>query len=220
MIKSLIFDLDNTLYDYDACNIIAERILFKTIASELGVNEDCAKALLNNAKSNIKKQLGDGVAASHNRLLYMQNICEQVGKNPLEYAVMFYDVYWESMIQKMIPFSYVKPLFSELHLKGIKIGVLTDLTAHIQYRKLETLGVSQLVDYLVTSEEAGAEKPSAKMFNLMIKKLGNKPEEILMIGDSEKKDIAGAEAVGMKTILFKRDSDVSKEIKEILYSEK
>ena len=203
-IKVVVFDLDNTLYDYDTCNALAEKKLFRTIAEEFGVTEEDAKNLLKNAKLDVKEQLGDEVAASHNRLLYMQNICEQADKNPFLYAMKFYNVYWDTVLENMEPFDYVVSLLDELKAKKIKIGILTYLTAHIQYRKIEKLGIGDRIDCLVTSEEAGAEKPSEKMFSLMLRKLCVKPEEILMIGDSEKKDIVGAEAVGMKTLLFEK----------------
>lgn len=206
-IRAVVFDLDNTLYDYNACNYKAEEQLVRTISGDFKITQDEARDLLKNAKRNIKKQLGENVAASHNRLLYMQNICEQKGKNPLIYALKFYDTYWNTILDNMVLFDYVMPLLDSLIEKGIKIGILTDLTAYIQYRKLKKLGLTEKIDYLVTSEEAGAEKPSEKMFNLMIKKLGVKPEEIIMIGDSEKKDILGAEALGMKAVLI----DVNKE---------
>ena len=207
-IKAVVFDLDNTLYDYDSCNKLAEKELFRTIAKEFGISEEDAEKLLKKAKNHIKNQLSDEVAASHNRLLYMQNVCEQVGKNPLKYALDFYNAYWDTMLENMGLFEYVKPLLEELKRKHIKIAILTDLTAHIQYRKLESLGISEMIDYLVTSEEAGAEKPSEKMFNLVLKKLELKPEEVLMIGDSVKKDIAGADTVGMKTLLFEKNHDI------------
>lgn len=202
-IKAVIFDLDNTLYDYDTCNELAEKNLYKTISISFGISEEQAEGLLIQAKRNIKKQLGTEVAASHNRLLYMQNICEQMGKSPLMYSFKFYNAYWDTMLDHMYPFDYVKPLFVELKKRELKIGILTDLTAHIQYRKLEKLEITKWIDCLVTSEEAGAEKPSNKMFDLMLKKLGMCPEEVLMVGDSPKKDIEGANKVGMEGILVK-----------------
>ena len=211
-IKAVVFDLDNTLYDYEACNTLAEKELFKTIADEFGITEKDAKMLLKNAKANIKNQLGDEVAASHNRLLYMQNICEQAGRNPLKYAMKFYDAYWNTILRNMVPFDYVKPLWYELKEKNIRIGVLTDLTAHIQYRKLEKLGLCDKIDYLVTSEEAGAEKPSEKMFNLMLKKMEVRPEETLMIGDSVNKDIAGAEMVGIHALMYEKNDKIADRI--------
>ena len=48
----------------------------------------------------------------------------------------------------------------------------------------------------------GAEKPSSIAFSRIIQKLHCNPEEILMIGDSQKKDIDGAVNVGMRGMLF------------------
>ena len=117
------------------------------------------------------------------------------------------------MLDNMFPFSYVVPLFRELKKREIKIAVLTDLTAHIQHRKLKKLGIAQYIDVLVTSEEAGTEKPDLKMFKLVKEKLNMESEELLMIGDSKKKDIEGAEAAGIKGILF--DENIRPKIRTI-----
>ena len=130
MIKMVIFDLDDTLYDYKACNIVAENELLNFISQQLLISFDSATELLVQAKVNVKKQLGN-VASSHNRLLYMQDICEQKGVNPLIFANRFYNVYWDTMFDKMASFPYVKPLFQKLRKRNIKTGILTDMTAYI-----------------------------------------------------------------------------------------
>ena len=60
---------------------------------------------------------------------------------------------------------------------------ITDLTAQIQFRKLIYFGLDELFDYVVTSEEAGMDKPHKSAFELAIKKLNCRPEKIIMIGD-------------------------------------
>lgn len=202
MLKAVVFDLDNTIYDYDKCNTLAEKKLFQMMASEFALNEDEAKSILRNAKNNIKNQLGDTVASSHNRLLYMQNICEQLSVNPLNHAMKLYNCYWDAMLEQMTPFDYVVPIFEKFKEKNIKIAILTDLTAHIQYRKMECLGIANYVDCLVTSEEAGAEKPSKCMFELILRKLKLPPNDVLMVGDSKSKDVDGAIRCGMQAYLF------------------
>lgn len=216
MIQAVVFDLDNTLYDYDSCNAIAEKKLFETIESDFDIPADEAADMLRKAKKSVKSRLGEEVAAAHNRLLYMQNICEQVGRNPLKYAMGFYDTYWDTMLDQMTCFEYVKPLLAELRVKGIRIGILTDLTAHIQYRKLKRLGLVDSIDCLVTSEEAGAEKPAEEMFRLILDKLGVEPDKALMIGDSERKDIVGARKLGMKTLLIGECIDVAETTRSLL----
>lgn len=58
------------------------------------------------------------------------------------------------------------------------------------------------VDCLVTSEEAGAEKPSHVVYDLCLKKLRLTPEEVCFVGDNLKRDIKGALAAGMKAVWF------------------
>lgn len=212
MVRLAVFDLDNTLYDYDACNAAAEYSLLQLISERLDISGECAGQMLAGAKKQVKSQLGE-VAASHNRLLYMQAVCERRKVNPLRHAMEFYDCYWDTMLREMQPYPYVRPLLAYLHGKGIEVAVLTDLTAHIQYRKLDRLGIAGEVDYLTTSEEAGAEKPSRIIFEKLFSKVPYAPEEMLMVGDSYVKDVQGALAVGMRALLFEKDMDISEKIK-------
>lgn len=215
MIKTVVFDLDNTLYDYDYCNRIAEIELYRKMKTYFKIDTINAEKLLADAKRNIKKRLGN-TAASHNRLLYMQNICEQLNVKPGLYALKLYNAYWDVVLTNMQRYSYVLPLLETLHKKKLVLGILTDLTAHIQYRKLEALEISDFFDMIITSEEAGEDKPSDKMFNLLFEKTKNNPDELLMIGDSQEKDIAGAQKHGINTILYTKHTDIIKEAEKYI----
>ena len=156
------------------------------------------------AKKIVKNQLGN-TGASHNRLLYMQTFLESIGRKPVDGAIELYNVYWDTMLENMHLFPYVLPLMIKLKENKICIGVLTDLTAHIQHRKIQKMGLTDYVEVLVTSEEAGKEKPSEIAFDKLKAKIKFAPEEILMIGDSQEKDIDGALQAGMHGILFSID---------------
>lgn len=214
MIKAVIFDLDGTLYDYEECNRRAERVLLEQVGILGGVTVDVAKRLFVKAKESVKNQLGT-VGASHNRLLYMQKVCEKLKVNPLLYAMELYDRYWDTMLNYIELYEYVIPLFESLRNTGIKIGILTDLTAHIQYRKIRRLGIALYIDYITTSEEAGEEKPSRKIFETMLRKMEFNAGEILMVGDNMERDIEGALSVGMQAICFTPDMDIKKEVMEM-----
>jgi putative hydrolase of the HAD superfamily len=86
----------------------------------------------------------------------------------------------------------------DVYEKNIPICFVTDLTAAIQLRKVGKLGLEKMVKFMVSSEEAGVEKPDETMFKLAAEKLKLSYPDLIMIGDSEKKDIAGAEALGIK----------------------
>jgi putative hydrolase of the HAD superfamily len=92
----------------------------------------------------------------------------------------------------------VEEFLKEAKVKGIKMCIVTDLTAQIQMQKWVKLDLGRYVDFLVSSEESGIEKPGKYMFELAMEKLGLKAEDCIMIGDSEEKDIKGAVAMGIK----------------------
>lgn len=201
MIKAVVFDLDNTIYNYDKCHIVAMKQLEEYVCDKYGLNKVDFRKNFELAKDEVKKLLGN-TAASHNRMLYMQIFLEKINQSPVEDALELYDIYWRAMLEKMTPFKYVMPLMKQLKHRKIEIGILTDLTAHIQHRKIKKLCITEYIDAIVTSEEAGSEKPSSIAFSRIIQKLHCNPEEILMIGDSQKKDIDGAVNVGMRGMLF------------------
>ena len=201
MKKGIIFDLDNTLYDYDRCDKIAQLRFQKYCEEILHIPKDVFVQTYAQAKQDVKQQLGN-VGAAHNRMLYMQRMLELVKQKPMSYALELYDVYWNAMLHEMIPFNYVIPLFEWLKKENIEIGILTDLTAHIQHRKLRTLKLDSYVDVIVTSEEAGAEKPDRLPFELIIRKMGITPDRLIMVGDSLIKDCEGAEKCGIESIQF------------------
>jgi putative hydrolase of the HAD superfamily len=212
MIKAVVFDLDNTVYDYDACNERAMEKLKAFACDKYHISSEQFISEFDKAKHIVKKQLGD-TGSSHNRMLYMQVFLEQIGRKPSEGALELYDMYWDTMLENMELYPYVLPLMEELRNRGITIAVLTDLTAHIQHRKIKKLGLAEYVEVMVTSEEAGQEKPSKIAFELVLKKLYEKakvkPEETMMIGDSKKKDVEGAITSGMKAILYQSEENCS-----------
>jgi putative hydrolase of the HAD superfamily len=72
-------------------------------------------------------------------------------------------------------------------------------------RVLEAHGVLRHFSALVFSDEAGVSKPHRRMFELALDALGAAPGNAVHIGDIERTDIAGASAMGMRSILFRGD---------------
>ncbi|MBP2657679.1 MAG: Pyrimidine 5-nucleotidase YjjG [Firmicutes bacterium] len=201
MIKGAIFDLDGTLYEYEAIDKIAMNELEDYTCKLLSINSLDFNIAFKKGKVETKSILYD-CAAQHNRLLYCQKTCENLGVSPAIYALDMYEVYWGTMLEHMKLNNGVMELFQRLKCRNIKTAICTDLTAHIQYRKIRKLGLEKYIDYIVTSEEIGIEKPSEKMFQACLTKLKLMPEETFYIGDSFKKDIIGASRMGILTIWY------------------
>ena len=194
--KGILLDVDNTLYDYNITHVYAKNKALKYCMSELNLSKDEINIAYEKARKQVHIQLSE-TAASHNRLLYFQKMSEILGINPMKYGFEMYNVYWDSFLKVLKPFEEIYELLEKYK---NKICLVTDLTAHIQYRKIKKLGLEKYCDKLVTSEEAGREKPHPYMFMLALLKLDLSADEVCMIGDSFKKDIIGASNLGIATV--------------------
>lgn len=204
MVRAVIFDLDDTLYAYEPLNIVATERVREFTCGELGITAKQFDEAYEFGKSETKRQLGD-VAASHNRMLYCQKALEYLGVKPIPLSLRMYETYWGTILEKMRLRNGAREFLDQMHEHGITIMICTNLTSHIQHRKIEALGIAEDITYLVTSEEAGKEKPAPELFNLCLEKLGLPAEEVYFIGDGPEKDVKGAKAVGMRAILFEPD---------------
>ena len=204
MIKGVIFDVDGTLYDYAANDKIAMKKLCEYVEKNLHVEEEEFRKYYTEARRIVKTRLTDG-GALHSRMLFMQTVLELLGKNPFCYVLDMYDIYWNNFLIGMQPFEGVTEFIRKLKDTGKKISICTDMTAQIQYRKIEKLGLKNLIDFMVTSEETGMEKPAPIMFELSLKKLNFPAHEVAYFGDTLERDILGAANVGIKPFWYIRD---------------
>ena len=208
MYKGVIFDIDGTLYDYQANDVRAMKDLCAFVERTVGVDEKTFRATYTKARSIVRGRLKD-TAASHSRVLLMQTALELLGKNPFDYLLNMYDVYWNYFIDNMRPYDGAIDFLRGLKAAGVKISVCTDMTAHVQYRKLAALKLDRYVDFMVTSEETGYEKPAPIMFEFALKKMHVAASEAAYFGDSLDRDIRGAANVGIDPYWFVADRDVS-----------
>ena len=207
MIKGVIFDIDGTLYSYADNDKIATKFLCEFAEKNLGVDEETFLKTYGEGRRIVKERLTDG-GARHSRVLFLQTTLELLGKNPFHYIKGMYDCYWDNFLAGMKPFEGVVEFIRKLKLHGIKTAICTDMTAQIQYRKINRLGLCEYMDFMVSSEETGLEKPSPAMFNLALKKLGVKAEEAVYFGDSLERDIEGAANVGIKPFWYIANKNV------------
>ena len=199
MIRAIVFDLDDTLYDCLHENDKAVDDTVRYVANELlHIDEVTVMKAFEEGRDMVKDQLSAwDMAAQHNRVLYFQKMLEILGVSPFKISI----------------FPGALEFIDDMKARGIKIGICTDMTAHIQFRKIERLGLTGRLDAMITSEEAGIEKPNRRMFDMIATKLGVKNDEVIYVGDSYKKDVMGAKNAGMTPVWYlslqnKTDEDV------------
>ena len=201
MIKAVIFDLDNTLYNFDAANEFGIRALAAYTEPVFGWDYPRMKDLYEESREKLTERMGD-VGSAHNRLLRFQNLLEEK-KLPLHpHALEMAKAYWRGVLDNMALSPGAREIMEELRRMGIRIGLGTDMTAYMQYEKLIRLGLMEYMDFIVSSEEAGTDKPGNAFFMLCARKAGCLPGECLFIGDNIVRDYGGAAAAGMQARWF------------------
>jgi len=181
----VVFDLDNTLYDYDQPNTFATETLIQKISSETAIDTLEVKSALEASRLNVKQRLGN-TASSHSRLLYISEVYRLLNLIPdAEQFLNLEELFWGSYLSQMEIFPGVIEFMKLLEKRDIPLAMVTDLTSNIQYRKLLKLGLSSYFDFILTSEEAGGDKSSGLPFELLHKFFSTPLSSAWFIGDGE-----------------------------------
>ena len=189
---AILFDIDNTFYSYEEPHKAAlEAVKDKTMKT-FSIESNKFDQAFFGARSAVKRRLAN-VASSHSRLLYMQKTLEILGLGSQILNVLDLEqTYWRVFLRNAELFENVKELLDDIRLLDIPTAVVTDLTAQIQFRKMVYFGLDQYFDFIVTSEEAGKEKPDKEPFKIALQKINPRGSCVWMIGDHPDKDILGS----------------------------
>ncbi len=95
-----------------------------------------------------------------------------------------------------------KSTLEKLHQKH-KVGLVSNFThAPVIYAGLKKLEIASFFDEVLISEAFGWRKPSARIFEEVLRRLNAEAKETVFVGDTPVEDIHGAKRVGMKTIFI------------------
>ena len=221
--KHIFFDLDRTLWDFDAAAEVAfERIYEQYNLKSLGIPSAHefheVYHPLNERLWELYRE--DKITkADLNRTRFLKPL-EHYGIHDVELADHLSEdyVYWSPRIVRLVPgtmelLEYLKPKY-HLHL-------ITNGFEEVQDTKLTLSGMKPYFETLTVSEEVGVKKPNPEIFQYALRKAHATAEESLMIGDEMDVDIDGARAAGIDTVLFnprgeKIDGERTFEVRNLL----
>ena len=203
--KGIIFDLDNTLYDYDVCHQAALSKVFDLLVQRCkSVNIEHIKGIYEDISKTLKYDLGF-TASSHNKSIYFKHLLEKLNIG-LSAFLTINNIYWETFYSNMVCFEGVLDFIVFNKNLGKKMGVLTDYETEYQIKKLDQLGILKYIDVIVTSEEVGIEKPSSQMFTSVLQKMNLGPHEVIMVGDNYERDFKGGSRAKIRSYWFHKDN--------------
>jgi len=205
--KYAFFDLDGTLYPYDAAHVPAQNELIYFLSSNLKLESSLVKNGLLIARQQVKNRLGN-VAASHSRLLYISEFLTTQGfSSKPSFVLSAEQIYWKTFLTNMKLYDGVEDFLSLLRLKRVCTFLVTDLTTAIQCRKIGWLGLDNYFDVIVTSEQSGGDKVTGLPEAYIAELIENDEPLGWSIGDQDWDHIFSA-----TTKFFKIDSGSKKSV--------
>ncbi|SFE74348.1 YjjG family noncanonical pyrimidine nucleotidase [Alteribacillus iranensis] len=91
------------------------------------------------------------------------------------------------------------------HLSQYRLAVITNGFKDVQLSRIQRSPLQNMFECIITSEEAGAQKPDASIFDYVFKKLrlsNDDKKEVLILGDSLTSDMKGGHDYGIDTCWF------------------
>jgi putative hydrolase of the HAD superfamily len=100
----------------------------------------------------------------------------------------------------------VPETLSALRARGVYVGMVSNVDDDQLTHMLELARIAEHFDSILSSEQAQSCKPDPAIFSEALRRAGCAPAETLFVGDSLQQDIAGANRVGLRSVLIWSDS--------------
>jgi len=98
----------------------------------------------------------------------------------------------------------VRPALDELR-QSYRLALLTNGASDLQREKIEGAGIGPYFEATLVAGDIGVAKPHPRMFTTILEQLGAQPDDAVMLGDSLRKDVAGAQKAGLKAVWVNRN---------------
>jgi putative hydrolase of the HAD superfamily len=100
-------------------------------------------------------------------------------------------------------FPDVRPCLAALREGGLRLAVVSNFDQRLP-RLLSGLELKDCFEAVVYSAAVGVEKPHPAIFEALLEELALPPAAVLHVGDSQREDLEGAQAVGLRAMLLDR----------------
>jgi putative hydrolase of the HAD superfamily len=201
--KHLFFDLDHTLWDFDAnARMTLEQLHLDLNLPDKGIHDFdlfYRNYLVHNEKLWVKYRNGQ-IKQEELRLkrMWLSLLDFKIADEAL--AKQMNELFLQLLPTRTLLFPDTVEVLQYLRDKGYGLHLITNGFDEVQHNKLKYSGLAEFFKVVVTSECSNSLKPQKEIFEYALKKTGAKVEESLMIGDTLEVDVVGALNVGMDAV--------------------
>jgi len=201
--QHLFFDLDHTLWDFEANSRQTLAELYERFAlKEMGVDDlgrFTAQYIAHNDKLWEKYRNGlIKVEELRWKRMWLTLIEFRIADEALSRKMG--GAFLDLLPTRKILFPYALEILEYLTGKGYTLHLITNGFEKTQHSKLQNAGLDKYFKTVITSEASNSLKPHKEIFDFAIEKTGAKKEESIMLGDSLEVDILGAMNAGMDQV--------------------
>jgi YjjG family noncanonical pyrimidine nucleotidase len=197
--QKLIFDADNTLFDFDRAE---ETALIKSLQHFEMPTPEGLIDFYRQMNVAMWLQLDDKtITIAQLKQQRAERLFEFVGNSTTDHMA-FSLHYLDELAQCQFLLAHVEPTLGQLS-KHSQMAIITNGLSRVQKPRLANSTIQQHFGALVISEELGVAKPDPEIFAHTCDLMGwSDSSEVLMVGDNYRCDIQGAKNFGMKTCWF------------------
>lgn len=212
-IKNLIFDLDNTLYDFSKIWEKSNKLIFEYLKYDSVVSYEEFFRIY----KSVNNKLLEEVLQGNMKLVELRNKRLMLTLEKLgilltdEDCRFYYEKQFEFILESIEPDEEINSWINRLS-KTYNMILLTNGKSYEQRMKLKKLGLENIFK-LYISGETHISKPNEKAFINVLEKEKIVASETMMIGDSLHHDINPANKLGMKTCLVEKKWHFDDELK-------
>lgn len=199
MVKDILFDLDDTLFDFHADERAA---LEKTFASLQLPADDAVCARYSEINQAQWKALERGeITRAQVKLRRFELLLAEMGQ-PKEQAVQAAGIYQERLSEDYHFMDGAPELLETLNGR-YRMFLVSNGTLSVQEGRLKKAGIGHYFANIFISEQLGADKPSKRFFDLAFANIPDfDVKTAVIVGDSLTSDIRGGIHAGVRTIWF------------------
>ncbi len=193
-LRCVTFDLDDTLWECESLLSAAEEAFYDWITRHYPrISERYDQVeLVAHRRGSFQRYPEMEHDFTYLRRRWLRHLAESFGYGR-QLEEQGFRVFWEHR--------NAVTLFEEVHavLDGMReryaVGAITNGNADVHH-----IGIGHYFDFVITAADAGAAKPKAEIFHAALAAAGVEARHAVHVGDDPKRDVQGANAVGMRTV--------------------
>lgn len=201
--KQLFFDLDHTLWDFEANSRQTLQELYHTLQlADRGVTDFelfYRQYIIHNDK--LWERYRNGFVKVDElrwKRMWLTLLDFKIADEPL--ARRMGEEFLDALPTRKILFPYTVEILTYLRDKGYQLHLITNGFQKTQHSKLEYSGLSGFFGQVITSEGSNSLKPNKEIFEYAFRVTGADPAESIMLGDNVEVDIQGAINAGIDQV--------------------